>query len=221
MNIDVRPPDLNTSRLQFTIEDSAETQSVIRFGFGAIKNAGDASIQLILDERDANGAFSSVQDLCERVDLRRVGSRCLESMIKAGAFDSWGTRAQFLDALKRMIAFSGKHHDEEASAQMSLFGNIAAAPSVKPDLLHAESQVEKIDYRTLLDWEKELISVYLSEHPLERALKHLNGRITMKSAEIEPHHASKQVVLGGMISSIRPYTTKKGRRHGVWRARRP
>ncbi|MCO5206104.1 MAG: DNA polymerase III subunit alpha [Anaerolineae bacterium] len=211
MGIAVSPPDINTSRLRFTIEDSADGSSVIRFGFGAIKNAGDSAIQLILDDRDANGPFADIQDLCERVDLRRVGSRALESMVKAGVFDSWGTRSQFLEALKRLVAYSGQHADEQASAQLSLFGILdSGGPSAQPDLLHPTAQVEKIGYRTLLDWEKELIGVYLSEHPLERALQHLEDRVTMHSAEIEPHHAGTPIVLGGMISSMRTFTTKKG-----------
>lgn len=211
LGIQVSPPDINHAQIPFAIEDRSDGQSVIRFGFGAIKNAGEAALQLIIDERLANGKYKDVQDLCERVDLRRVGSRAIESMIKVGVFDGWGVRPQFLDGMRRMINYSGKHIDEKGSAQMSLFGMFAtSAANTAPDLLHPVGKVKSYDPRQLLDWEKELIGVYLSEHPLERRLADMKHRITHSSTEIDTNHNGKQITLGGMIASIRPYTTKKG-----------
>jgi DNA polymerase-3 subunit alpha len=211
MGIQVAPPDINAARVAFDIEDVPDSSPIIRFGFGAIKNAGEGALHLILDERDANGPFRDVQDLCERVDLRRVGSRALEAMIKVGVFDRWGARPQFLDALRRLIAYSGKHHDEKSSAQMSLFGLFGGdVPTHAPDLLHPAAQVETIDQRTQLDWERELIGVYLSAHPLQAALVHLAPKVTAASADLDANSNGKPVRIGGMISSVRPFTTKKG-----------
>lgn len=209
MNIAVKPPTINDALVDFTIEDSAEG-AAIRYGLGAIKNAGEGALNLLVEERLQHGPYAGVQDLCERVDLRRVGKRALESMAKVGAFEAWGTRSQILEALDRLIIYSGKRQDESASPQLSLFGLLAAPVSFKPDLLHAPESAPAVDHRTLLNWEKELIGAYLTAHPLQRALQHLNSRVTMHSADLDVHSAGKTVVLGGLIASLRLYKTKGG-----------
>ena len=90
LGIEIAPPDINQSGLDFTIEDQEQKQA-IRFGLGAIKNAGESALMIVLEERQANGPFEGLQDFCDRVDLRRVGKRTLEYMVKARAFESWGT----------------------------------------------------------------------------------------------------------------------------------
>ncbi len=208
LNIKVLPPEINKARVSFNIEQQ-NGKDIIRFGFGAIKNAGENALRLITDERDANGEFADVYDLCERVDLRRVGGRALEAMIKVGVFDKWGARPQFLDGYRRMMAYSGKYVDEKSSAQMSLLGLFSSPTAVeKPMLLRKESEIKPIKKRTLLDWEKELIGVYLSEHPLTEKLGAMQNFISHDSADLEPTDNGKEVRLGGMIQSIRPYTTK-------------
>ncbi len=212
MGIAVAPPDIDNAILDFSIEDR-KGKPVIRYGMGAIKNVGAGPIQVILEER-VNGRFSDIQDLCDRVDMRRVGKRAIESMVKVGVFDKWGTRPQFLDALDRITSYSGKTHDASAAGQMSLFGGVmATAVDVSVDLLRPANEVDQIDHRELLDWEKELIGVYLSEHPLERTLAPIlnsesNGFTT--TAEIDTNSNDKQVKMAGMISYLRPHTTKKG-----------
>jgi DNA polymerase-3 subunit alpha len=212
MSVAVAPPGINSAVLDFSIEEK-KGKPVIRYGMGAIKNVGEGPVQLILDER-VNGRFADLKDLCDRVDMRRVGKRALESMIKVGVFDSWGTRPQFLDALDRVIGYSGKTHEAAATGQMSLFGGVlATAVDLSVDLLHPISEVEAVDHRELLDWEKELIGVYLSEHPLQRALAPIvnsqsNGFTS--TGEIDTNSHDKAVKMAGMISYLRPHTTKKG-----------
>ncbi|MCK5923613.1 MAG: DNA polymerase III subunit alpha, partial [Methylococcales bacterium] len=116
LGIEISPPHINYSGLDFTISDS-DDETVIRFGLGAIKNAGEAALNLVLNERDENGTFSSLQDLCDRVDLKRVGKRALEYMIKARVFAEWGSMPQFLEALPRMMSDSGKTHAAAAVGQ--------------------------------------------------------------------------------------------------------
>ena len=209
MGIAVLPPDINSAELAFHIEVQPKQKPVIRFGFGAIKNAGDNSLELILEDRKKNGVFRDEQLFCERVDLRRVGSRALESMIKVGVFDRWGTRPQWLDAIRRLINYSGQHHDEKASQQMSLFGSLGGSKKMeaKPDLLRPVTEVEKIEHRQLLDWEKELIGVYLSEHPLQRALSSLASHVSADSSTLQD---GSVVSIAGMITKVRTHNTKKG-----------
>ncbi len=212
MGIAVAPPDIENAFLDFSIE-TKDGQPVIRYGMGAIKNVGEGPIELILAER-ANGPFKDLQDLCDRVDMRRVGKRAIESMIKVGVFDVWGTRPQFLEALERITGYSGQTHDAAAAGQMSLFGGaMSATMDVTVDLLHPESEIDEMDHRQLLDWEKELIGVYLSEHPLERTLapilKSESNGFTI-TAQIDANWHDKLVKMAGMICYLRPHTTKKG-----------
>lgn len=209
MGIRVAPPDVNRAELDFTIEGGVD-QPTIRYGLGAIKNVGEGAIQLILDERAANGPFADLQALCERVDLRRVGRRALESMIKVGVFDCWADRPQMLDALDRIMAYSGTHHEAAAVGQMTLFGGSMAAMQIDVELLRPSSEVEKVNPRTLLDWERELIGVYLSEHPLQARLDALQPVVNATTADLGPQSNGRPVTMAGMISRLRTHTTRKG-----------
>jgi DNA polymerase III subunit alpha len=209
MNIRVAPPDINRAGLDFSIEGS-EAEPTIRYGMGAIKNTGEGAIQLLLDEREANGPFADIQSFCERVDLRRVGRRALESLIKVGVFDCWGTRPQLLDALERMLAYSGTNHEAAAIGQMTLFGGSTAAMQIDVELLHAAEQAAPVEQRTLLDWERELIGVYLSEHPLQARLEALQPVVNATTADLGPATNGRGVTMAGLISRLRTHTTRKG-----------
>ena len=210
MGILVRPPDINTAGLDFTIEGDDE-QPIIRYGMGAIKNAGEGAIQVILDERDANGPFADLVELSERVDLRQVGRRALEAMIKVGVFDQWGSRPRLLDGLDRIMGYSGTNHDAAAVGQLSLFGaGSAARMNVAVELLRGEADVPAIDQRELLDWERELIGVYLSEHPLQRKLDALSEVVNATTADLDSAMNGRGVTIAGIIARLRPHTTRKG-----------
>ena len=211
LGIDVAPPDINTSGLDFTIEDDGE-RPLIRFGLGAIKNAGASALMTIIEERDENGPFASLQELCERVDLKRVGKRPLEYMAKGRVFDAWGTPVQFVDALDRIVNFSSSEQAAASSGQMSLFGG-GGTPDLKiaVDLLHDPKTIKPIiKHKELLEWEKEALGVHVSEHPLERPLAMLQPRTNATIGDIDTNWNGKQVRLAGMISTLRPLTTKKG-----------
>jgi DNA polymerase III subunit alpha len=206
--ITVAPPEINRATLDFTIEDGAKP--TIRYGLAAIKNAGEGAVQLIVDEREANGSFKDLVDFCERIDLRRVGKRALESMVKVGVFDEWGTRPQLLEALDRIIGHSGNTHAAAAAGQMMLFGGNGTAFKIDINLLRSDQEVQAVERRQLLDWEKDLIGVYLTEHPLEHRLAELQTIITAQSGELDATWNGKGVTLAGMVSAIRVVTTKKG-----------
>ncbi len=235
LGIAVAPPGINQSGLDFSIEDGPEDmrletarrrdpasraisqspnlpisnpRSLIRYGLGAIKNAGEGAVQLIIDEREANGPFRDPVDLADRVDLRRVGKRALESMARVGVFDEWGSRAQILDALDRMVGHSGSTHAAAEAGQMTLFGG--GAIKIDVTLVRPEKQVEPLDRREMLDWEKELIGVYLTEHPLQHRLADLQGIVTARTGELDTNWNGKGVTLAGMVAGLRTINTKKG-----------
>ncbi len=209
LGIDIAPPDVNRSMLDFTIEDDGE-RPLIRFGLGAIKNAGEGAINVIIEEREANGRFESLQDLADRVDLHRVGKRALEFMIKARVFERWGTPAQMLDALDRLVSYSESTHRAAAAGQLTLFGGSAAPAQMEVNLLRPLSEVKKVEHKVILEWEKEALGVHVSEHPLERPLRILAQHTSTTIQEITADWNGKQVKLAGVLSQLRTLTTKKG-----------
>jgi DNA polymerase-3 subunit alpha len=210
MGISVTPPEINSSELDFTVEEDAG-RPIIRYGLGAIKNAGAAAIELILSERAEAGSFAGLAELCERVDLRRVGKRALESMIKVGVFDSWGSRPQLLEALDRMLGYSGTIHDAAAVGQLSLFGGAMATDAgLAVELLSPGPSLPKVDQREILDWEKELVGVYISEHPLSRYLYLATELSTSTTADLEELGNNRPVSILGLLTYLRTHVTKKG-----------
>lgn len=210
LDIEVVPPTINKASLDFDIEDDG-SRSVIRYGLGAIKNAGTGPIEFILKEREENGPFTSLAEFCERVDLRRVGKRALESMIKVGVFDEWGTRPQMLDSLDRLIGHSGTTNDAAAAGQLSLFSGLSGMNlDVDIELLRPAAELKKIDSREVLNWEKELIGVYISEHPLNHYLNLMSEMDTTPSIELDINLNGRSVVLLGLITYLRTHVTKKG-----------
>jgi DNA polymerase-3 subunit alpha len=210
MSIQVTPPTINEAKLDFIIEDDS-SKPVIRYGLGAIKNAGTAAIEVILEDRSENGKFTSLSEFCERVDLRRVGKRALESMIKVGVFDEWGTRPQLLESLDRLISHSARTNDAAAAGQMSLFTSSAGRNhDIDVELLRPSSELKSIDNREVLNWEKELVGVYISEHPLNRYLELVSDKATIVSAELDVSMNGRAVKLLGLITRLRTYVTKKG-----------
>lgn len=210
LGLEVAPPDINRSTLDFHIEDGGK-KPVIRFGLAAIKNAGESALQTILDERQQGGVFKSLDDFCDRVDLRRVGKRALEYVIKGHALDCWGKPPQLLDGLERMVAYSGSNQDARQSGQMSLFGGLMGSKvQLKVNLLRPESDLGHIEHKEVLEWEKEALGLHISEHPLERSLAILQPKTTATIAELDSNSNGRQVRLAGVISHLRTHTTQKG-----------
>lgn len=238
LGITVAPPGINRSMLDFTIEDVVEEKgrkgeggkgrkggrentpapplpgspaqkATIRYGLAAIKNAGEGAVQLVIDEREANGPFRDPADLADRVDLRRVGKRALESMARVGVFDEWGSRARILDALDRMVGHSAGTHAAAEVGQMTLFGG-AGGGKIDVALLRPEKEIKPVDRREMLDWEKELIGVYLTEHPLEHKLAELKSIVTARTGELDTNWNGKPVTLAGLVAGLRTVNTKKG-----------
>ncbi len=210
MDIHVAPPNINQSELDFTIEDD-DAQPVIRYGLGAIKNAGTAALELVINERLANGPYKDLVDLCDRVDLRRVGKRALESLIKVGVFDTWGTRHQIFEAIDRIIGYSGNTHEAAAVGQMSLFGAMSNSElELKVELLKSEANLPKADQREVLEWEKELFGVYITEHPVSYHYNLLRDVVTATTSDLDDNVNGRSVTIVGLLTHLRTYVTKKG-----------
>ncbi len=205
--IEVLPPEVNASGLDFQIEERPGQPPAIRFGLGAIKNVGEGAVQSVLRARAEGGPFHSLDDFARRVDLRQVGKRALECMIRVGALDALGQRTALLDALDRILSASASHFRAAEIGQLTLFAS-AAAMSDTLQLPPAPSDVPR---RQMLAWERELLGVYVSEHPLTPLLDRLARVVTHFSAELSEAVQGQTVVVAGLVSVIRPYQTRGGK----------
>ncbi|MGH2398352.1 MAG: DNA polymerase III subunit alpha [bacterium] len=199
MSISVLPPDVNDS-----LENFAVVGEAIRFGLSAVKNVGLGSVEAILQARDEGGPFSSLLDLLERVDPRAVNKRVLVSLIKAGALDSIGGRAQMLALLDSSLDAALRLQQERASGQTGLFEMGAQAEA--PEAIH----VEEFSKDELLQMEKEMLGLYISDHPLRHAHAALTARVNVALHQLLELSDKATVVVGGIITGVKRTTTKSG-----------
>ncbi len=209
---DVLPPDINHSGLDFQIEPKADEDApgAIRFGLGAIKNVGEGAIENILDARQTGGVFKSLTDFAQRVDLRQVGRRAIESLARVGALDSLADRAVVFESTDRLMAISASHFRAAEVGQMTFFGSSSAAGE-NPQFGAAAVGIPR---RRQLRWEKELLGVYVSDHPLTPYVDTLSETVTHYSAELEDAIHGQTVVVAGEVSHVRPYQTRSGKPMG-------
>jgi len=204
MGIEVLPPDINHSGWDFEIEERAGKPAAIRFGLGAVKNVGQNPIDLIVEVRQS-GTFHDINDFARRVDIRKAGKRALESLIRVGALDGFGDRRSLLEGLDGISAISESHFKAKDSGQLTFFGNIEG--------LEEEIRLPKLtslDPREKLEWERELLGLYLSDNPLNAYLPALRSMVTHFSGQLKEAEHRSQVVVGGMASTYRTTMTKKG-----------
>jgi len=205
MGVIVLPPDINASVWDFAIEEQAG-KSAIRFGLGAIKNVGQGAVELPAQARLKGGPFKDLDDLSARVDLRAVGRRALESLVKVGAMDKFGSRAAMLESLDRIIAISSSHFRAAEAGQLSLFGTgTGVTENITLPL------VPDADRRETLAWERELIGMYMSEHPLTPYLNEIRRLVTHFSSNLGEAEHEEKTRVAGMVSGIRPHQTKTGK----------
>ena len=209
MGIEVAPPDVNSSQWDFSIEDMPDGKSKIRFGLGAVKNVGHGPVDEILKAR-RDGPFVDLVDFAKRVDLRHVGKRALESLIRVGALDDFGSRTALLSAIERIISLSTAHFRAAELGQMSMFGSIAGIED-KIELPRSFIQISK---REILNWERELMGLYVSDHPLNPVMDVLGDIVTHYSLQLGDVPKNEKVCVAGMINTINPYTTKTGKSMG-------
>jgi len=214
MKISVEPPDVNSSHWDFSIEDGSgdgkgDNTSVIRFGLGAIKNVGRGPVDTVLNAR-SEGSFKDLNDFARSVDLRNVGRRALECLVKVGALDSFGSRTAILESLDRIISLSTTHFKAADAGQISLFG---AHTGVVDDIVLPETSIE-LSRREILDWERELLGLYVSDHPLNPIMDDLREIVTHYSSQLSEANPRERVRVAGLITRVRNHQTRTGKAMG-------
>ena len=206
LGIEVRQPDVYASQLYFSVEGDA-----IRFGLLAIKNVGQAAIESILAARAEGGQFRSLADLCARVDLRLVNRRVLESLIRVGALSQLGHPAQLLLALDDALAAGQAAQRDRLTGQVSLFDSGEDAAVLERPLPETSEAVP----RERLRWEKELLGLYLSDHPLGELAGVIGDYVTAYSGELGEELDQQRICIGGVVTDIRKVITKARATMGV------
>ncbi len=209
MGINVEAPDINNSGWDFSIEDCPDGAAVIRFGLGAVKNVGQAPVEAILEGRQ-NGPFRDLNEFARRVDLRLVGKRALECLIKVGACDQIGSRTALLDALDRIISVSASHFRAAEAGQMSLFGVHTGVE----ETISLPQVIGDANRREILNWERELIGLYVSDHPLSPVMEELTQAVTHFSGQLSEAQPQERVRVAGLITHIRHHQSKAGKPMG-------
>ncbi len=206
MGIEVLAPDVNESFVEFAVVPKT---GQIRFGMAAIKNVGTGAVEEILRARKAD-PFTDLQDFFAKVSVRIVNRKALESLIKAGALDRFSERGALLHNIELLLAFAGRLQKQVSSGQTDLFGNVVDSEVAQPKLSLEKSPIA-ISTRDQLLWERELLGLYLSQHPLE-AFAGLLDEHAVPLNTLKPEHDNKAVSVGGAIVDVREITTKNGQK---------
>ena len=206
MGIDVKPPDVNEGDVSFTVVDG-----VVRFGLAAIKGVGERAIDAIVTDRQKNGPFRNIFDLCERVDTRVVTKGCLESLVKGGAMDSFGgKRRQLFEVLPTALRAGGSARDARSSGQSLLFGGPDESQTVE-DVSHALPDVVEWTDKEKLSYEKALLGIYLSSHPLSEHQQLLRIFRSHEISQLAGMQHGTEVIVAGMITDLRLMVQQRGR----------
>jgi DNA polymerase-3 subunit alpha len=214
MDIEVSRPDINQSYGSFTVVtsgteknkavDEKEKVKTIRFGLQAIKNVGENIAEVIIKERKENGPYKDITDFLERVNDKDLNKKSLESLIKSGALSKFGERGQLLVNMENLLSFSKEVSKSKDNGQTSLFANapvINMEHKIKLEPAAPASQQEK------LAWEKELLGVYITEHPFQDYKKHLE-KIAVPLVDLAAHMSENIVNISGVITSIKKIITR-------------
>jgi len=203
MGIKVLPPDINESDALFKVVDN----KTIRFGLLAVKNVGSGAVESIIQAR-GQGRFSSLEDLCQHIDLRLVNRRVLESLIKCGALDLFGSsRAQMLVSLDTILEFSSKTQKEKAKGQLSFFDAGFSQNGFKSTLNNMPA-VKEWPEPQLLAFEKEMLGFYVTGHPLARYAHELKRFTSSSTANLDQYDDGSEIKIVGLIAKIKQTVTR-------------
>lgn len=233
MGIPVLGPDINESGLSFGVNKKGE----VRFGMSGVKGVGEKAVESIIEERQANGIYESINDFARRVNSRTVNKKVYENLVYSGAFDCFGfSRAQFFfkpenstyNGIERLIKYNNDYHNSQNSSQASLFGGTSDEDIPEPQMPECPEWglIERLKY------EKDLIGIYLTGHPLDNykfeldnfcshQIKHLSlinkakgGEMNESDAEEFGKIRNREIVIGGLVANAQHRTTKTGKPFG-------
>ena len=204
MGIKVLSPDVNESFVEFAVVPGKKE---IRFGMAAVKGVGTAVVEEILRARE-DGKFVSVEDFARRVSTSRVNKKAWESLIKTGAFDTLADRSDLLFNLETIQGFASKLQKEALSGQTDLFGGMADMASVQPKVALTPAPVRHTE-KERLTWERELLGLYISAHPLDNYAAYFEEQ-AIPLSELTPDLDGRTLTIGGIIASVRSIVTKSG-----------
>ena len=206
MGIEVLNPDVNESFVEFAVVPGENT---IRFGMAAVKGIGVGAVEAILEARDAGGKFTSIEDFAKRVSTKRFNRKAWESLIKTGGFDQFGDRSDLLYNLDTIQGFASKIQKEAASGQTDLFGMLAESEAAVQPSITLQDAPQKYTDKERLTWERELMGLYISAHPLDAYATYLSEQ-AQPLTQLTPNYDGQRMTVGGLISSVRTIVTKNG-----------
>ncbi|MDU8924587.1 DNA polymerase III subunit alpha [Pasteurellaceae bacterium LIM206] len=209
MGLTVTPPDINTGKHHFSVNEHGQ----IVYGIGAIKGVGEGPIEALVSAREQGGIFKDLFDLCARVDLKKINRRTFESLIMSGAFDKLGPhRAALAKNLEDALKASDQHAKDEAAGQVDMFGVLTEAPEA---VEIAYANTPRWSEKTILDGERETLGLYLSSHPVSRYLKELSHYSPNRLKDLVPNIRGQVSTASGLVVSSRFAVTKRGSRLGI------
>ncbi len=205
MDIKILPPDVNESSRAFQV-----VGRMIRFGLGAVKNVGEAAVEVILQVRKEQGPYTTIHDFCERIDSQKVNRRVIEQLIRCGAFDSLHpNRAQLMAGLDDLLDRAASVQKDKQAGQMNLFDMLRSQNKMKVPPL---PDIPEWDSRMQLQFEKESIGFYISGHPLDYYSGQIRSVCSADTQSVKEKREGSEVVLCGLFSIIKEITTKRGDR---------
>ena len=205
MGVEVLPPDVNESFRTFSVVSEA---GKIRFGLLAVKNVGHNVVEAIVAERTRAGRFNSIADFLGRIASKDLNKKSMESLVRAGAFDQFGERNQFLSNLEKLLEIARETQKSKQGGQKGLFDGALSATSAAPAVILAPAK--PASEREKLQWEKELLGLYVSGHPLRNYRKALE-KTAIPLSDISPDLTGKLVKIGGVVSGIKKIITRTGK----------
>ena len=209
MGIKVLQPDINHSEVDFAIEKMKDGTQGIRFGLEAIKNLGENAVKPIIEERKTGGDYKTIEDMCRRVDICGINKRVMESLIKSGAMDCLGERGTLLGNIGTIVSAAQREQQLKSSGQSTMFdlwGDSVNVPMPSLDL-----EAVDVSRKEILDWEKELLGVYLSEHPFSPFADKAMAENTTLCGQVDAEMDGQTVMVAGMVSSVRHLNTRDGK----------
>jgi DNA polymerase-3 subunit alpha len=207
LGLEVLPPDVNESFSTFSVIIDPKTSIVanrLRFGLPAIKNVGENLVEEIIKERKANGHYINLEDFLSRVKTKDLNKKSLEALIKSGSLDRFGERNQMLKNIESLLKFAKGAEKEADLRQSNLFGQLPAHN--RPKLRWTPE--EKISKKQKLSWEKELLGLYISEHPLKDYQEELKNIVTPINMLQDCFSRRTSVKIGGIVTTIKKVITR-------------